>query len=174
VLGRRLPQSFFARDATVVAPLLLGTVLRVNGLDAVITEVEAYTQDDPASHSFRGRTPRTAVMFGPAGRLYVYFVYGMHHCVNITTGHEGDGQGVLIRSVLVPGIAAGLTTGPGRVCRVLGIDRSHGGHEAIVHRGASPVAAFAVTPRIGVSRAADWPRRWVDTTLRPSGRGSAG
>lgn len=161
MLGRRLPQSFFERDATVVAPELLGTVLRVGGFAAVITEVEAYTQDDPASHSFRGQTVRNTVMFGPAGVLYVYFVYGMHHCVNVVTGRAGDGQAVLIRSVVVPGIDPRRTTGPGRVCRELSIDRTHDGAAAIVHRGASPVATAVVTPRIGITRAADWPRRWV-------------
>jgi DNA-3-methyladenine glycosylase len=138
----------------------LGTVLRVAGWDAVITEVEAYTQDDPASHSFRGSTPRNAAMFGPAGVLYVYFVYGMHHCVNIVTGADGDGQAVLVRSVLVEGIDPRRTTGPGRVCRELGIDRSCNGMAAIVYRG-TPPAVVAVTPRIGISRAVDWPRRWI-------------
>jgi DNA-3-methyladenine glycosylase len=144
-----------------VAPELLGTVLRVGGLNAAITEVEAYTQDDPASHSFRGRTGRSAVMFGPAGRLYVYFVYGMHHCVNIVTGREGDGQAVLIRSVLVEGIDRRLTTGPGRVCRQLGIDRTFDGQPAVVYPTDAPPGVVSVTPRIGITRAVDWPRRWV-------------
>lgn len=161
MLGRRLPQSFFVRDATVVAPELLGTVLRVGGRDAVITEVEAYTQDDPASHSARGATQRNAVMFGPAGRLYVYFVYGMHHCVNIVTGREGDGQAVLIRAVSVEGIDGRLTTGPGRVCRQLQIDRAFDGAQAVVHRGSGPMSPVVVTPRIGIRRAVDWPRRWL-------------
>lgn len=130
------------------------------GWDATITEVEAYTRDDPASHSFRGQTPRNEVMFGPAGVLYVYFVYGMHHCVNIVTGAEGDGQAVLIRAVLVDGIDPRRTTGPGRVCRQLGIDRDLNGITAIVHRGAASTSV-TVTNRIGISRAVDWPRRWL-------------
>lgn len=161
MLGRRLPQSFFARDATVVAPELLGTVLRVGGRDAVITEVEAYTQDDPASHSAKGCTPRNAAMFGPGGRLYVYFVYGMHHCVNIVTGRDGEGQAVLIRAVTVDGIEPRLTIGPGRVCRQLHIDRAFDGVPAVVHRGSGPTSAVIVTPRIGITRAVDWPRRWL-------------
>lgn len=155
-----MPPAFFARDATDVAPDLLGTVLRVAGWDAVITEVEAYTSDDPASHSFRGRTPRNAPMFGPPGSLYVYFIYGMHHCVNIVTGADGDGQAVLVRAVFVEGIDPRRTTGPGRVCRELGIDRNHNGDAAIVHRG-TPPASFEVTARVGISQAVDWPRRWI-------------
>jgi DNA-3-methyladenine glycosylase len=169
--GRRLPRSFFARDATVVAPELLGTILRVGGRNAVITEVEAYTRDDPASHTFRGPTARNASMFGPAGVLYVYFVYGMHHCVNIVTGRAGDGQGVLLRSVIVDGVDRRSTTGPGRVCRELGIDRTFDGTTAVVYPGSRPTEV-AVTPRIGITRAADWPRRWVVVADRPPRRRS--
>jgi DNA-3-methyladenine glycosylase len=158
-----LPQSFFARHSTEVAPDLLGRVLRVGTHQATITEVEAYSSEDPASHTFRGLTPRNAVMFGPPMRLYVYFIYGMHHCVNIVTGAEGDGQGVLIRSVSVVGMDRRLTTGPGRVCRVLGIDRHLDGTIAVVHQGSPPEGHVAVTPRIGITKAADWPRRWLVT-----------
>lgn len=162
---RRLSRSFFARDATVVAPELLHKVLRISGVhgmvDARITEVEAYTQDDPASHSFRGRTPRNAVMFGPPGRFYVYFVYGMHHCVNLVTGRDGDGQAVLVRSVVVDGVPPKRTDGPGKLTRMLGIDRSHDGQEAVVLDDGAPVPDAVVTPRIGISRAVDWPRRWL-------------
>ncbi|MGD9998646.1 MAG: DNA-3-methyladenine glycosylase [Ilumatobacteraceae bacterium] len=156
-----MPQSFFGRHSTEVAPDLLGRILRVGLHRARITEVEAYSSDDPASHTYRGLTARNAVMFGPPGRLYVYFIYGMHHCVNIVTGAKGDGQGVLIRSVEVPGMDRRLTTGPGRVCRVLGIDRNLDGTIAVVHEGSPPTESPLVTPRIGITRAADWPRRWV-------------
>jgi DNA-3-methyladenine glycosylase len=161
VLGPRLRSGWFARDATDVAPDLLGAVLRFGGHDAVITEVEAYTADDPASHSWRGCTSRNAVMFGPPGRWYVYFVYGVHHCLNIVTGGVGDGQAVLIRSVAVYGIDPRSTTGPGRVCRTLGIDRDADGTLAVVHRGQGPIGPVVVTPRIGITRATEWPRRWV-------------
>ena len=161
---RRLPPSFFARDATEVATALLHKLLRVAGtagsVDARICEVEAYTADDPASHSFRGPTPRNAVMFGPPGRLYVYFVYGMHHCVNVVTGRTGDGQAVLIRAVVVDGVPSRRTDGPGKLTRVLGIDRSHDGDDAVVIDDGAPVPSVVPTPRIGISRAVEWPRRW--------------
>jgi DNA-3-methyladenine glycosylase len=162
--SRRLPTAFFARDATEVAPELLHKVLRVQGthgtIDARITEVEAYTQDDPASHSFRGRTPRNAAMFGPPGRLYVYFVYGMHHCVNLVTGREGDGQAVLVRAAVVPGVPVRRTDGPGKLTKLVGIDRSHDGAEAVVLDDGARVPEAEITPRIGIARAVDWPRRW--------------
>ncbi|MEX0847867.1 MAG: DNA-3-methyladenine glycosylase, partial [Ilumatobacteraceae bacterium] len=117
----RLDSAFFARDATVVAPELLNTILVIDGIRARITEVEAYTQDDAASHSFRGSTRRNAVMFGPPGLLYVYLIYGMHHCINIVTGESGDGQAVLIRGAVIDGVDPRLTNGPGKLARVLGV-----------------------------------------------------
>jgi DNA-3-methyladenine glycosylase len=162
--GRRLADSFFARDATEVAPQLLHKLLRIDApggvLDARICEVEAYTQDDPSSHSFRGPTPRNAAMFGPPGRLYVYFVYGMHHCVNIVTGREGDGQAVLIRSVVIDGVPVRRSDGPGKLTRALGIDRAHDGIVAVVIDDGASVPEAVASPRIGITRAVDWPRRW--------------
>lgn len=159
---QRLPTTFAERDALIVAPELLNKVLVVGGRTARIVEVEAYTADDPASHSFRGRTARNASMFGPAGRWYVYLIYGMHHCLNLVTGIEGDGQAVLIRSVLIDSVHPLRTRGPGRLCRELGIDRSLDGAEAFVaHDGVAPPATPIVTPRIGISKAIDLPRRWL-------------
>ncbi len=159
---QRLPTTFAERDALIVAPELLNKVLVVGGRTARIVEVEAYTADDPASHSFRGRTARNASMFGPAGRWYVYLIYGMHHCLNLVTGVEGDGQAVLIRSVLIDSVHPGRTRGPGRLCRELGIDRSLDGAEAFVaHDGVAPPATPIVTSRIGISKAIELPRRWL-------------
>lgn len=159
---RQLPATFAERDATVVAPELLNKLFVVGGVSARITEVEAYTADDPASHSFRGRTARNAAMFGPPGHWYVYLIYGIHHCLNLVTGADGDGQAVLIRAASVDGLAAAATTGPGRLTRVLGIDRSVDGTvAALFDDGVAPPAEPLVTPRIGISAAADWPRRWL-------------
>lgn len=158
---RRLAATFAERDATEVAPELLNKLMAVNGRLARITEVEAYTGDDPASHSFRGRTARNAAMFGHPGHWYVYLIYGMHHCVNLVTGRDGDGQAVLIRSVVVDGVDPRRTTGPGRLCRELGIDRNLDGAVAeLFDDGTAPPAAPEVTPRIGITKASDWPRRW--------------
>lgn len=164
----RLPATFAERDATIVAPELLNKLFVVRGIAARIVEVEAYTADDPASHSFRGRTARNAAMFGPPGRWYVYLIYGIHHCVNLVAGPEGDGQAVLIRAAVVEGTPTGATTGPGRLTKVLGIDRSMDGTVAqLFDDGVSPPAEPVVGSRIGISSAIDWPRRW----RVPSGSG---
>lgn len=156
-----LPPTFAERDATVVAPELLNKLALVHGRLARITEVEAYTADDPASHSFRGRTGRNAAMFGPSMHWYVYLIYGMHHCLNLVTGAEGDGQAVLIRAVVVDGVDPRRTTGPGRLCRELGVHRAFDGTMAeLFDDGTAPPTAPEVTPRIGITKAADWPRRW--------------
>lgn len=159
---RRLPATFAERDATEVAPDLLNKLLLVHGTTARITEVEAYTADDPASHSFRGVTRRNEVMFGPAGHWYVYFVYGMHHCLNLVTGAAGDGQAVLIRAVAIDGLDRRSTTGPGRLTVRLGVGLADNGSPAVLFDdGLPPPPDVMVTPRIGISKAADWPRRWL-------------
>lgn len=170
----RLGEDFFARDATVVAPDLLNKLLVANGCTGRIVEVEAYTSDDPASHCYSGETARNAVMFGPPGRLYVYVSYGMHHCVNISTGPAGDGQAVLLRAVVpVDGIELmrarrgprvpdrSLADGPGKLTQAFAIDLAANGVLAEVHDdGVAPPGAPLVGPRVGISRAVDWPRRF--------------
>src|SRR3954471_21744141 len=134
---RVVERDFLARDALVVAPELLGKVL-VNGPCAGrIVEVEAYRSDEPAAHTFRGPTPRNQIMFGPAGFLYVYFSYGMHHCANVVTGADGDGQAVLLRAVTpLRGIEPmsarrhgrpRAARSPGKLCQAFALDRSHTG-----------------------------------------------
>ena len=127
-------------DPLEVAPRLLGAVLTHGGVSVRLTEVEAYAGPlDPGSHAHRGQTARNAVMFGPPGRLYVYFVYGMHHCANLVTGPEGDPGAVLLRAgEVVAGLDVArerrpssrdrdLARGPARLCRVLGIDLADNG-----------------------------------------------
>ncbi|HQV58685.1 MAG TPA: DNA-3-methyladenine glycosylase [Ilumatobacteraceae bacterium] len=156
----RLPKRFFAGDALDVAPALLGARWHVGGVVATITEVEAYTADDPASHSYRGQTKRNAPMFGPPGTLYVYLIYGIYHCANIVTGSVGDGQAVLIRGVVVDGIDPASTDGPGKLCRVLGIDRSMNGGPARIDAPMAQTLAADPTVRVGITKGADLLRRW--------------
>ena len=171
---RRLPEEWFARSALDVAPDLIGKVFVVGPCAGRIVEVEAYTQDDPASHSFRGRTKRNAVMFGPAGRLYVYFTYGMHHCLNIVTGDDGIGEAVLIRAVTpVEGIETmrtrrpgrpdrQLVDGPGKLAQAFDVDlRLDGSAVTVLDDGLAQAGAVRLTTRIGITRGADLLRRWV-------------
>lgn len=118
-----LEKDFFNRSALEVAPDLLGKTIYAFGKQATIVETEAYLgQEDPASHAFKGPTPRSQIMFGPTGRLYVYLIYGMHHCMNIVC-HEPNGVG----AVLIRGLAFEnkLILGPGKCCKLLNITREH-------------------------------------------------
>lgn len=132
----RLPRSFFARPVLEVAPELLGCAVHHAGVTVRLTEVEAYAgQIDPGSHAYRGPTPRTQVMFGPAGFLYVYFTYGHHWCANLVAGDEGSASAVLLRGGEVvdghdlarerrPGVTArDWARGPGRMGQVLALGR---------------------------------------------------
>jgi DNA-3-methyladenine glycosylase len=176
---RRLPRRFYARDALEVAPDLLNKVLVVGACAGRIVEVEAYRSDDPASHSFRGRTPRNAAMFGRPGHLYVYFTYGMHHCANVVTGSEHDGQAVLLRAVVPcagievmrsrrgPRPDRELADGPGKLCQAFGIDGSHDGVDLcrsagvlIVDDGTPPPLDPLVGARVGIRHGRDQPWRW--------------
>src|SRR5438309_7202111 len=140
-MGRVLARSFYAKPSPAVARALLGRALvrtLPDGevLRARIVEAEAYREDDPASHSFRGRTARTDVMFGPPGRLYVYVSYGMHFCMNVVTGRDGEGSAVLLRAAEpLEGLDRMtdlrrlqdprlLCAGPGRLCQALAITRA--------------------------------------------------
>ena len=174
-----LGAGFFARPAREVAPDLIGCLLEGNGVAGVIVEVERYEHWDAASHSFRGPTRRSGVMFGPAGRLYVYRSYGLHWCANIVCGPEGHGAAVLLRA-LEPtvgleimrarrGTAAvgDLCRGPGRLAAAFGITgdlngaplgATPGAGEVRVLPGAHSGIAVARGPRIGITR--DAGRAW--------------
>jgi DNA-3-methyladenine glycosylase len=172
--------KFLDARAADVAPLILGCYLEreLDGQKLIgrIVEVEAYDQTDAASHSYRGRTPRTEVMFGPSGHLYVYFTYGMHYCCNIVTGHNSEGSAILIRA-LEPISGENfmaenrhnrkdLTNGPAKICQALLIDKSFNGHNLslaplkLIKR--TPIKAEQVvqTTRIGISRSKDMPWRY--------------
>jgi DNA-3-methyladenine glycosylase len=163
-----------------VARALLGTVLETgNGARVRIVETEAYGgTDDPASHAGRGSTPRSEVMFGPPGVAYVYLIYGVHHCLNLVTGPEGEAGAVLIRAAEpLAGVAPRpgtpthrLCAGPGLLCRSLGIDLDLNGIAVAVDlAGAGALRLLAhreperivATGRIGVRRAADRPWRFT-------------
>ena len=180
-----LTRDELSRPVLEVAPLLLGAHLSAGGATVRLTEVEAYAGEaDPGSHAFRGRTPRTEVMFGPAGHAYVYFTYGMHWCVNVVTGVDGQASAVLLRAGAVvdgldavlgrrPGVRErDLCRGPARLCRALGISGEHTGLDLLDR--ASPVrltpgtpvdpARVRTGPRVGVAgdgAVAPW-RFWVD------------
>jgi DNA-3-methyladenine glycosylase len=165
-----------------VAPTLLGAVLHANGVGVRLTEVEAYAgETDPGSHAFRGRTPRTEVMFGPAGRAYVYFTYGMHWCMNVVCGPDGFASAVLLRAgEVIEGLELArerrprakdrdLARGPARLTQALAIDGSYGGVDLLDRSSplrliaGAPVAPGAVStgPRVGVGGAgADTPWRF--------------
>jgi DNA-3-methyladenine glycosylase len=182
--SQTLSRAFFDRPADRVARELLGAMLAVRGSDGRVTrhvvhETEAYLgAHDLACHGSKGMTQRNAVMFGPAGRWYVYLCYGMHWMLNVVTGVEGVPAAVLVRG-------AGAFTGPGRVTKGLGIDRGFDGRPAVRATGLWFEAGIAVpgrlvvrTPRIGVGYAGEWaekPLRFVVdpekvSTILESGR----
>ena len=169
-----LRADFFDRPSLELARELIGCTLLVDGVGGLIVETEAYSPDDPASHSFSGPTARNAAMFGPAGRAYVYRSYGIHWCMNVV-GHSGSA--VLLRA-LEP--AAGLDrmrerrgledpgalcSGPGKLCQALAITRDHDGlpldaapFQVLPRKGAPP--KLAVGPRIGITKAVAQPWRF--------------
>ncbi|WP_327091742.1 DNA-3-methyladenine glycosylase [Nonomuraea sp. NBC_01738] len=190
-LLKPLPRAFFDRPSHEVAPELLGRVLAHGPVAVRLTEVEAYggPGEDPAAHTYRGRTPRNAVMFGPPGHLYVYFTYGMHYCANLVCLPEEHGSAVLLRAgeiVSGPDLARArrsatgkpvadrdLARGPARLAVALGLHREHNGLDAIQDRGGSALTVFEGTPpghalirsgpRTGISTAKETPWRfWID------------
>jgi DNA-3-methyladenine glycosylase len=186
----RLRRDFFARSVHEVAPELIGATLLVAGVGGVIVEVEAYDQEDPASHGFRGPTPRNAAMFGPPGHAYVYRSYGIHWCLNLVCDAAGRAEAALVRA-LEPthGIdtmrerrglddVRALCSGPGKLCQALAITREHDGlpldRAPFALQARRRDVDVAVGPRIGITRAAELPwryglagSRYLSRPLRP-------
>ena len=179
--ARLLAKEFYRRDPRVVAPELLNKLLVADdGRRGRIVEVEAYCgAEDPAAHTYRGRTARNASMFGPGGHLYVYFTYGMHWCANVVCGEEGVGVGVLLRALEpVAGLELmraarpkaktdrDLCRGPGRLAQAFGITGADDGDDLrrgrirVLDDGMAPPGAPHAGPRIGISVATHEPWRW--------------
>jgi DNA-3-methyladenine glycosylase len=184
-VGRILRRDFFNRDTELVSSELLGAILECKTDDGIasgiIVETEAYIgEHDAACHAAVGRTRRTEPLYGPPGNAYVYFIYGMHWCINAVTRAEGLPSAVLIRALEpLHGIPLmrrrrpkarsdrDLTNGPGKLCAALGIDRHMNGlplqRYPVVIRAGETVkdTDVAITPRIGITQAADWPLRFL-------------
>ena len=182
-----LPRRFYDRDPALVARELLGMLLEVHDPDgtvrrARIVETEAYLgPHDPACHAVVGRTRRTEHLHGPPGRAYVYRIYGLHWCLNAVTLPDGIGSAVLLRGVEPVGDLGvlrhrrpsarrdrDLTNGPGKLCAAYGITGEHDGTSLqrgavrLVMGASLDAARVAVSPRIGITRAADWPLRFFE------------
>ena len=184
-MGRVLPRAFYERETEIVARELLGTVLEcetdAGTASGIIVETEAYLgEHDLACHAVAGRTARTEPLYGPPGTSYVYFIYGMYWCFNAVTRAEGLPSAVLVRALEpLAGIDlmhkrrsrirndVDLTNGPGKLCTALGIDGSMSAKSLqrkplVIREGKSvPDDEVEVTTRIGITRSADWPLRWI-------------
>jgi DNA-3-methyladenine glycosylase len=178
--GPVLPRAFYERSAVEVARDLLGKVLVHGPAAGIIVETEAYLGgDDLASHSARGLTPRTRVIFGPPGHAYVYFIYGMYECLNLVAEPAGQAGCVLLRA-LEPAAGIGImrqrrgarpdreiASGPGKLTLAMAITRAHNGADVtrgslVVREPAEPRhMEIAVTPRIGITKCADLPLRFL-------------
>jgi DNA-3-methyladenine glycosylase len=172
-----LKRDFFARSVHEVAPDLIGATLLVDGVGGRIVEVEAYDQQDPASHAYRGSTARNAAMFGPPGHAYVYRSYGIHWCLNLVCGGEGVPEAVLIRALEpTSGLALqqsrrgvedvrALCSGPGKLCQALGITREHDGLALDVPpfrlEARAEIPEIVTGPRIGITRATELNWRYM-------------
>ena len=175
-------RAFFARSVHEVAPDLIGARLLVDGVGGRIVEVEAYDQEDPASHGFRGRTSRNASMFGPPGHAYVYRSYGIHWCLNLVCGAQDVAEAVLVRA-LEPtrGVEAmrrrrGLTdlralcSGPGKLCEALAVTRDHDGlpldRPPFMLEPRDEVPEIATAPRVGITQATELSWRYIERGSR--------
>jgi DNA-3-methyladenine glycosylase len=172
-----LPTEFFARSVHEVAPELIGATLLVDGVGGTIVEVEAYDHEDPASHSFGGRTARNESMFGPPGHAYVYRSYGIHWCLNLVCEEEGLANAVLVRALEpMEGLDQMrarrgrdeprlLCSGPGRLCQALAVTGEHDGlsldEPPFELHARTGLVEVVTAPRIGITRAAEQPWRYL-------------
>lgn len=190
--GEPLDRSFFLRDVVEVARDLLGLTLLKGRAGGTIVETEAYHQDEPASHAFRGPTRRNRSLFLEGGHLYVYRIHQVV-CANLSVGPAGVGAGVLLRAIVptdgLRAIAArrasapraAWTDGPGKLCLALGITLDDDGQDAlapgavvrVVRRARPPARPIVVGPRVGISRARDLPWRFRLRGADPAGAGSS-
>lgn len=160
----KLSRAFFAEPVLNVAQNLIGKQLVYGNMKGIITETEAYGgKDDPASHAYRGITPRTEVMFGEPGFSYVYFIYGMYHCLNVVTEAKGQPSAVLIRGLWLDNQHF---NGPGKLCRHLGITKQHNAIDLVnaddfYVEDISLQPLVKTTPRIGIKVATERPWRFV-------------
>jgi DNA-3-methyladenine glycosylase len=171
-----IPAGLLEADSITVAQAAIGMTLLVDGVGGVIVETEAYHQEDPASHSYAGPTPRNAAMFGPPGRVYVYRSYGIHWCLNLVCEREGTGAAILIRAIEpTEGLALMaerrgtldprlFCSGPGKLCQALAVTRAHDGlaldQAPFELRARQAEPRLVAGPRIGISRATDRPWRF--------------
>ena len=182
-----LPHAFFCRPAEVVAPELIGCRLVKRQTDGsllwgVVVETEAYSQDDPACHGYRRRSPSNETLFGEPGRFYVYVSYGIHHCVNVVTDRADWANGVLLRALAIPGEPERVAAGPALLARRFGLDRSYDRCLTSPEQGLwfapAPVAFRAddlvQTSRIGISQGQDLPWRWYLRSSRSISRRAKG
>jgi DNA-3-methyladenine glycosylase len=175
-------KDFFARSVHEAAPDLIGVTLLVDGVGGRIVEVEAYDHEDPASHGYRGQTPRNASMFGPPGHAYVYRSYGIHWCLNLVCGEEGVPEAALVRALeptkglakqrarrAVPDVRA-LCSGPGKLCQALAITKDHDGLPLdrapfrLEQRVAVP--EIVTGPRVGITQATELSWRYCEAGSR--------
>ena len=170
---RRRLEAGLAQPPEKAARFLLGQILVRRGRQAWasrIVETEAYLgEGDPAAHSFRGPTDRTRPLWGAPGTIYVYFIYGMHHCLNVAVDREGSPGCVLIRAAQpLGGLPEGSLSGPGRLCRALGLDRRDSGaclfaaRSRVYLREGTPPRRISVSTRVGIRKAAERPLRFYD------------
>ena len=181
-VARRYSPEFFAGDPLDVAPALIGATLVHTSAQGkttagIVVETEAYRgEEDQACHARVGRTKRTSTMYGPPGRAYVYLIYGMYHMMNVVTWPAGQPSAVLIRALTPIGLTTSKTDGPGKLCRALGIDRTHNGADLSGEtlflipppESGMRMDTIAAGPRVGIDYAGSWAKKPWRFALRDS------